>query len=428
MIQPIYVRLQAQQKGSVVLWQAIPQDFSDHVGTIDVTDLAIMISSNARSINLSRDSMNQLWVAINYTFAAGEYISTLMWISSETLSENLTIPTFVSFPQNYPSDIVPFLNSGRKMPVKNETMERIANDSKTQNMFDTVTNVLNYVTENQQYNRSTARLLVSGNLTTTSILDYFKGPSEVLDSNSSMCFERALLAEAILRSAGVPTRTFTDAGLKTWIQVWLPEQGWVDAESLCVAPPPHPPPVFPRTLSSTIPWMVQNSSDVMFPFQWSPKVSMRVANLTFAYVEAFKVDEYRTVLSEPVDQSVFDANPESFSFPVVLFESEILRAAVTREGVSLAFSLVKGKEKISKTLALNETNSISLGDTTVSFKPIRQGDFVFLQNFSVKEAWKPDIRILLIPAIGAPTVVIAWQYWRRKKVKRLVQKSSSSSL
>lgn len=113
MIQPVYVRLQALQSGSVVLWQAVPQNFSDHVGTIDVSDLAILVSSNAQAINLSRDGVGNLWVMINYTFAQGDYISSLMWVSTEILNENLTIPTFVPFPSSYPSDVVPFLNSGK---------------------------------------------------------------------------------------------------------------------------------------------------------------------------------------------------------------------------------------------------------------------------------------------------------------------------
>jgi len=417
MIQPIYVRLQALQSGSVVLWEAVPQSFSDHVGTIDLSDLAVLVSSNAQTVNLSRDDVGNLWVAINYTFAKGDYIGTLTWVSSDTVSENLTIPTVVSFPQSYPSDVAPFLNSGRKMPVENEEIEKIANNIKTENMIETVKNVLSYATETQEYARETARLLVSGNLTTTSMLDYFKGPLEVLESNSSMCFERALFEEAILRAAGVPTRTFTDAGLKTWIQVWLPDQGWVDAESLCIAPAPHPPPIFPRSLSSSIPWMAQNSSDAIFPFQWFPEVPMRVSNLTFSNVEAFNIGEYRTLLVQPIDEEVFNSNPERFRFPII-YKPKIIEVAVTQKGSTLTISLIKDEEKVSKILTLNETNSVSLGDTTLSFEPIRRDYFVVLQNFLVQEPWGLDFRLFIIPIVGVPVVVVFWLYWRRKRIKR----------
>lgn len=426
MIQPVYVRLQALQSGSVVLWQAVPQNFSDHVGTIDVSDLAILVSSNAQAINLSRDGVGNLWVMINYTFAQGDYISSLMWVSTEILNENLTIPTFVPFPSSYPSDVVPFLNSGKKMPVENEAIKKIANNNKTANMIDTVNNVLNFVNETQGYDRETVELLMSGSLNTTNILDLFKGALEVKETESSMCMERSLYAATILRAAGVPTRTLTDIRLRTRIQVWLPGYEWVDAEAECNPQRNKARVLFPRSLSVYAPWVIENSSDAAFPFTWLPQTLMRVANLTFSNVEVFNTNDYSTVFSQPVDKALFDTNPDSFSFPLLFLEPEIMRAAVTRDGSNLAFSLVKGKEKVSKMLTLNETNSVSLGDTTISFEPNRQENFVVLRNFVIQEAWKLDLRIFIVPIIGVPVVLIFWFYLKRKKAKSQVKSPTAS--
>jgi hypothetical protein len=87
--QPIYVRLQTLQEGSVVFLEAIPQSFDDSVATIDVSLLAVLVSSNARSITIYNDDVGNLWLAVNYTFKKGDYISILMWVSSETTDKNL---------------------------------------------------------------------------------------------------------------------------------------------------------------------------------------------------------------------------------------------------------------------------------------------------------------------------------------------------
>ncbi len=407
-LQPIYVRLQALENGSVILWESVPQRFQDHVGTIDLSVLAIFVSSNARTINLSRDEVGNLWMAINYTFDEGDYISSLIWVSSETISQNLTIPEFVPFPESYPEDVMPFLNSGRKMPVGNETIVEIAVSNKTQNMVETIQNVLDFVNKTQEYDSEKTKLLMSGNLNTTNLLNFLKEPLETLETGSSFCFERSLLVATILRAAEVPTRTFTDTGLKTWIQVWLPKIGWVDAEALCV----HLTHRFPLPLTSTIPWMIENSSDAMFPFLWVPEASMRVANLTFSDVEVFNINEYRTVLVEPIDSEVFEENPDEFSFPIV-FRPEIVSAAITQDEANLTVTLMKNKERTSKLLVLGDLNKITLGDTTLSFKPIHQEDFVFLQNFSVQNTWEFDFRVL-IPIIGVPVVLlVVWLYRKR---------------
>ena len=405
---PIYVRLQALENGSVILWECIPQSFQDHVATIDLSVLAIFVSYNARTINFSRDEVGNLWMAVNYTFDEGAYISSLIWVSSETLSQNLSIPDFVPFPESYPEDVMPFLNSGIKMPVDNETIKAIAANNKTQNMVETVLNVLDFVNKTQEYDAEKTRLLMSGNLNVTNLLYFMKCPLETLETGESFCFERSLLAGAILRAAGVPTRTFTDTGPKTWIQVWLPKIGWVDAEALCVQPTFR----FPLPLTSTIPWMVENSSDAIFPFVWVPEIQMRVANLTFSDVEAFNIYEYPTVLVEPIDSEVFEQNPDAFGFPIA-FKHEVVYAAITQDGENLNVTLMEEKEKTSKLLILGDSNRIVLGETALSFKPTLLEDFVLLQNFSVQKTWEFDLRVL-IPIVGVPVVIlIVWLYRRR---------------
>jgi hypothetical protein len=410
--QPIYVRLQAMQKGSVVFWESIPQSFQDHVATINVSVLAILVSSNARSIDLYKDEVGNLWLAANYTFNEGDYISTLTWVSSETVSENLTIPESVPFPESYPDNITPYLDPGRKMPVDNTTIEKIAKSNATQNMIETIENILDFVNETQTYDREKIKLLMNGTLNTTNILNFLNDPLESLETGNSFCFERALLAATILRAAKVPARTFTNADLKTWIEVWLPDIGWVDAEVLCVQP--HH--LFPRPLSFALPWMIENSSDAMFPFTWLPEALMRVANLTLSQFEAFNIDEYGTVLSQPVDVEIYEIAPDKFSFPLV-FEPEIVQGALTLNGSDITFHLSKGEKNTSKTLILGETNNIRFEGLGVSFKPIRQGDMVILYNFSVKELWTFDVKILIPFVAAVPVILIFWLYWKRKRNK-----------
>jgi len=144
---------------------------------------------------------------------------------------------------------------------------------------------------------------------------------------------------------------------------------------------------------------------------------MRVANLTFSDVELFEVDQYRTVLSEPIDAELFKKDPAKFSFPIVS-KPEIVYAAVTQEGSHLAFSLVKGDENASKMIIIGESNSVALGDLTVSFKPIRQANFLILHDFTVRETWKFDVRLLVL-IVGVPLVTVCvWFYWKRRKHSR----------
>lgn len=413
--QPIYVRLQALQEGSVVFWESIPQSFQDHVATIDVSVLAVMVSSNARSIDLYKDDVGNLWLAVNYTFNKGDYIDTLTWVSSETVSEDLTLPEAVPFPESpesYRDDVKPFLNPGKKMPVDNTTIREIANANATQDMIETIENILSFLNETQVYDPEKTKLLMSGTLNTTNLLDFLNDPLESLETGKSLCFERALLAATILRAAGVPARTFTNADLKTWIQVWLPDIGWVDAEVLCVKPD-H---LFPRPLSFVTPRMIENSSDAMFPFTWVPEVSMRVANLTFSHTEAFNIKEYKTVLSQPVDVAKYETDPDKFSFPII-FEPETVQAALTRNGSNLTFHLNKDEKTASKSLILGETNNIEFEGISVSFKPVRQGDLIILHDFTVQELWMLDAKIFIPFVVVVPVVLVFWLYLKRKRIK-----------
>jgi len=409
----VFVKLQTLQKGSVMFWESIPQSFQDHVATINVSLLAVLVSSNAQSVDIYKDEVGNLWLAVNYTFNKGDYISTLAWVSSETVRENLTIPQYIRFPESYPDSIKPFLNPGREMPVNNTTIEEIAKTHrKPDDMIETIKNILNFANETQTYDREKVKLLMTGTLNTTYILDFLNDPLESLETGNSFCFERALLAATILRAAKVPARTFTNADLKTWIQVWLPGTGWVDAEVLCVQPQS----VFPRSLSSAVPWMIENSSDAMFPFTWLPKTLMRVANLTFGSFETFEINEYGTVLSQPVDVELYETNTDKFSFPIV-FEPEMVQAALTRNGSDITFHLSKGDEKTSKTLIPEETNSIVFEGLSVSFELVHHDDMVILHNFSVQELWMFDFKILILLVVFVPAILIFGLFWKRRKIR-----------
>lgn len=412
--QSIYVRLQALQEGSVVFWEPIPQNFQDHVATINVSVLAVFVSSNAGSINLYKDEVGNLWLAVNYTFNEGDYISTLAWVSSETVSENLTIPESVPFPASYPDDVEPFLNPGRKMPVNNTAIAEIAESRRNPlDMIETIENILSFVNETQTYDREKIQLLMSGTFNTTNILNFLNDPLNSLETGKSFCFERALLAATILRAAKVPARTFTNAELKTWIQVWLPETGWVDAEVMCTPPITR---LFPRSLSFVVPWMIENSSDAMFYSTWLPEVLMRVASLKLTQLEAFDMNEYGTVLCQPVDVELYEVSPDKFSFPLIL-ETEAVHAALTLNGSDLTFHLSSDKKKTSKTLIIEKKNDIRFEGLSVSFKPVHQGDMVILHDFSVQELGMFDPRILISFVAVVPVIILFWLYWRRKKTK-----------
>ncbi len=412
---PVYVRLQVLEKANLTLWESVPKNFSDHVATIDSRVLAMFIPSNSLGFNLSRDSLGNLWMVTTYSLNAGDYVSTLAWVSAKTLDLNLTSLGFVPFPSNYRDDVKVFLQPGRKISSDNETIIDIAvtyNQTENKNMTRTAENILEFVNR-QGYDRETTRLLLSGDLVTSDILDFFKDSLRVHDTNVSICLERSWYAAAILRAAGVPTRTVTDVRLKTWVQVWLPNLGWIDAETLCTEPASHAS-ILPKPISAAVPWLVQNSSDAMFPFTWSPHVPMRVANLTFGGVSLFRVDEYKTVMSQPIDVELFREDPNKFSFPI-RFEPETINAAVTQEGSGVVFSLIKEDENVSRTITIDEYNSVSLGGLTVSFIPAWQDSFLVLYDFSVRETWSFDVW-LVFPIVGVPVAVLAvWLYWRRRR-------------
>lgn len=413
--QPIYIRLQTQEDSNVTLWESIPQNMSDHVATISVNALAIFISSNAKKTGLYRDDVGNLWLSSDYSLKKGDYITTLAWISAQTLSENLTIPDFLSFPQNYTNDIQPFLNPGIKIPADNVQIKQLAQNRSSLDMIQTVENILNFVNETQTYDREKIRLLMDGTLNTPDILGFINDPLETLREGRSFCFERALLATAMLRAVGVPARTFTNADLKTWVQVWLPQLGWVDGDVLSFQPQPQP--LFPRSLSVSVPRMVENSSDAAFPFTWLPKTEMRVANLTFASIEQFDVNEFGTVLCQPTSTQAYASDPDRFSFPIV-FEPETIQAALTYNNSDVTFHISKGEENSSKRLSLGVVNNVEFEGLSVSFKPILQSNgIVALTSFSVQRTQTIDYRILTALIVAVPILLISTYYWRRKRIK-----------
>jgi len=415
-ILPLYIRLEALEKGNVTLWQSVPKNFSDHVATIESQVLALFVSANSRGANLSADDIENKWLSADYSINAGDYIETLAWVSSKTTAENLSSLGFVQFPTSYPDDVQAYLNSGMKIQADNQTIMSIANGYTRANMTQTVKDVLDFV-NTQGYDEEKTRLLLGGNLTTTSIVDFFKDALQIHDSNKSICLERSWYASAILRAAGVPTRTVTDVRLKTWIQVWLPNIGWVDAETLCRDAQPHVG-MLPKPISVSTPWMIQNSSDASFPFTWTPKVLMRIANLTFSRVDLFDVNEYRTVLTQPVELELFQSDVAKFRFPIVISNVTEIYGAMTKEGDSVAFSLFGKNENASTVLTMGQSNSITLESIVVSFKPVRWNDFVILQDFSVQGFLSFDIR-LVIPIVAVPTVAAAiWLIRKRRKPRR----------
>jgi len=396
------------QDGNVVFSLAIPQGFQDHVATIAVRILGVLVSSNARGMNLFRDNVGNLWLTVNYTVKKGDYISVLSWVSSETVGQNLTIPASIPFPESYPENVSLFLNSGRKLPVNDTAVKEIAESYASEDMIETIENILDFINRTQKYDQEKVISLMSGTLTTTDILDFISDPLESLQTNSSFCFERALFATTLLRAARIPTRTFTNADLKTWVQVWLPNIGWVDAEVLCTQSQ-H---LFPRPLSFTVPLMVENSSDAFFPFSWYPKVLMRISNLTLSNLETFRIGDYRTILSQPADAEMYETDPDKFSFPII-FDPEIVQAALTLNGTDVTFHLSKGEKKTPKTLVLGETTTIEFEGLHVSFEPSWQSGFIVLSNFSVYIPWVPDVKVL-IPVVAIVPILIFWLYWRRR--------------
>jgi hypothetical protein len=411
----IYVNLEALQDGNLVLWEAIPQSLQYHVATIDVTVLSVFVSSNSKNIDIHRDEIGNLWLATNYTVHQGDFISTLTWVSSEIIEEeNVTIPDVIPYPADYPSNVKPFLSPGRKIPADNEAIKELATLHTDGDMISTIKNIVHFVNETQTYDTEKIRLLMLGGLETNDILDFLNDPLESLETNRSFCFERAMLATALLRAANIPARTFTNADLKTWVEVWLPEVGWVHAEVLSLSSSGALP-LFPRPLSfATIPLMVQNSSGTIFPFTWHPAKQMRIANLTLTDLSEFKMNQYGTVLCQPIDYETYDANPDKFRFPL-FFRTNEVQAALTSEGMDLTFHLDDGEKTVSKRIILGETNHLEFEGFVLSFEPIMQAGLLVLQGFSIEESRMFDSRILISLIIPVSFVLVYWLYRKRKK-------------
>jgi hypothetical protein len=414
-LQSIYLRLQAEEDSNVTFWESIPQNFSDHVATIDVNVLSIFVSTSAGKTDFYRDTAGNLWLSTTCALKTGDYFGTLAWVSREVTAENLTIPDTASFPQDYPDDVKPFLHPGNKIPTDDAAIKQIAQNLSSTDMIQTVKNVLNFVNSTQSYDREKVRILMNGTLSTSDMFDFINDPPESLNTNLSFCFERALLATTILRATHVPTRTFTNDDLKTWIQVWLPDIGWVDGEVLCIQPQLQP--LFPRSLSVSVPRMIENSSDAMFPFSWLPKTKMRVANLTFTNPEEFDTNEYGTVLCQPTESETYESNPDGFSFPII-FEPDIVQASLTFNDSDLIFHVRKGKQSISRKLTLGVMNDIDFEDIRVSFIPVRLDHIIVsLNSFSVQKTQSFDYRIIIPLLIAVPVLIAVTYYWRKKRGK-----------
>jgi len=413
--QPMYVKLQAQEDANITLWESIPQNFSDHVATIMVDALAVFVSSNAQKVSLYKDEVGNLWLTASYSLKKGDYVNTLAWISSMTLTQNLTIPVSSSFPTHYPEDVKPFLLHGRKIPADDATIKQFAESLWNQSMIQTVENILNYVNGTQIYDADKVRVLMNGTLSTPNILDFINDPLEILSGGRSFCFERSLLAVAMLRADGIPARTYTNADLKTWVQVWLPQLGWVDGDVLSTQPQPLP--LFPRSLAVSVPRMVENSSDATFPFSWLPNTMMRVANLTLTSVGEFDVNQYGTVLCQPVDAVSYGSNPDGFSFPII-FEPETVQTGLTYNGSDLWFHVSKGEENASKKINLDSLNSMNFAGLSISFTPILQSNgMIALTNFSVLKTQEFDYRILIPLVVAVPIILVFTYYRRRNRIK-----------
>lgn len=410
----LYVNLEVLQDANVVFWEAIPQSMQYHVATIDLAVLSIFVSSNARNIRVYRDDIGNLWLATEYTIHQGEFIGTLTWVSSETIEENLTIPDVVPFPDHYPPIVRPFLNAGRMMPTDDRTIKELAALHAGEDMVSTIRNIAHFVNETQTYDSTKIRHLMLGELKTDDILDFLNDPLESLRTNVSFCFERAMLATTLLRAANIPTRTFTNADLKTWVEVWLPEIGWVHAEILSLDSPSDIP-LFPRPLSfATIPLMVQNSSDAVFPFMWNPAVEMRIANLTLTDLSEFEINEYGTILCQPIEAETYATDPDKFRFPLFLGTNEV-KAALTSEGADIIFHLDDGKREASKIITLGEKNHLEFEGFELSFQPIMEAGLLFLQGFSVMDSPKFDSSVLVLLTIPVSLVVVFWLYRKRKR-------------
>jgi Transglutaminase-like superfamily len=415
-VQPIYLRLQSENQTNATLWESIPQNLTDHAATIEVNVLAVFVNSGASATGIYEDAVGNLWLTAAYTLKKGDNVSTLAWISRKTLAENTSIPNNISFPQNYPADVQPFLQPGNKIPSDDPRIRQVAESLSSENMIQTVENVLNFVNETQNYDREKVRTLMNGTLSTSSMLDFVNDPLQSLNTNLSFCYERALLATAILRAVGVPTRTFTNGDLKTWIQVWLPQTGWVDGEVLSIQPQPIP--LFPRSMSVSVPRMIENSSGAVYPFTWFPETMMRVANLTLTTPEQFDINEYRTILCQPTETETFESDPTDFSFPL-LFAPETVQAALTSNGSQLSFHISKGSENVSRELTIGVMNNIEFEDISVSFTPERQNHaMIALNNFSIQKSVPLEYTIGVPILIAVPIFFGVTYFWKRRRNKR----------
>jgi hypothetical protein len=413
--QPMYIKLQAQEDADITLWESVPQNFTDHVATIMVDVPAIFVSSNAQRTDFYKDEIGNLWLVSTYSLKKGDYIRTLAWASSEVLTQNLTLPLASIFPETYPDSVKPFLLPGLKIPANDATIKALAESHWNQSMIQTIENVLNFVNSTQAYNADKVRALMNGTLITDNILDFINDPLTSLDSGQSFCFERSLLATALLRADNVPARTYTNIDLKTWVQVWLPQIGWVDGDVLSNQPQPLP--LFPRSLAVSVPRMIQNSSDAEFPFSWFPNTVMRVTNLTMTDIQEFDINQYGTLFCQPIDLNYYESNPDSFSFPIT-FEPETVKTALTYDGPNLAFHVNKQDQNFSKNIQIGSVCNIEFAGLSFSFTPILESNgMIALTKFTATKILGIDYR-MLIPLVAIIPILLIFAYYRKRKPKK----------
>ena len=150
----------------------------------------------------------------NYTIVVYAHISGNSY--SIALSQNISAKLENEFgPFLYPNQYVEYTNGSMCVRCGREISDESDDD------FDYMTNVFNYVTENIKYDKEMAANIP---------VNYLPDPDRTMETKKGICFDYVSLMTAMLRSQGIPAKLevgYSGNNYHAWIRVYLNGQ-WIN--------------------------------------------------------------------------------------------------------------------------------------------------------------------------------------------------------